>query len=197
MIVADPLQFEAALHLRRRPSGATAAMRTAPEAGSMASRRPSQGCATGMAVAAAARTRPASNAARTIREGADRTDRTPPVCLRVFRCSRRFLPFPDRFRISSVPTMPPPPMIHGFARRARERIRGTEGGYRRDHLRSLAQRVEVADDAIRIMGSKTELPRTLAAGQVRQSTAAGVPRGVPKWRRENPLETGFHSLIGP
>ncbi len=59
-------------------------------------------------------------------------------------------------------------MIQGFARRARERIRGTEGGYRRDHLRSLAQRVEVADDAIRIMGSKTELLRTLIAGQVRR-----------------------------
>jgi hypothetical protein len=76
--------------------------------------------------------------------------------------------------------------------RSRERIRGTEGGYRRDHLRSLAQRVEVADDAIRIMGSKTELLRTLIAGQVRASAAAGVPRGVPKWRRErsrwtNPL----------
>jgi hypothetical protein len=38
-------------------------------------------------------------------------------------------------------------MIQGFARRARERIRGTEGGYRRDHLRALAQRVEVGDDA--------------------------------------------------
>lgn len=61
-----------------------------------------------------------------------------------------------------------PAMIHGFARRARERIRGTEGGYRRDHLRALAQRVEVADDAIRIMGSKTELLRTLMAGQGRR-----------------------------
>ncbi|WP_283178044.1 hypothetical protein [Gemmobacter sp. 24YEA27] len=46
-------------------------------------------------------------------------------------------------------------MIRGFAHSARERIKGREGGYRRDHLRSLAQRVEVADDAIRIMGSKT------------------------------------------
>ncbi len=48
-----------------------------------------------------------------------------------------------------------PTMIRGFAHSARERIKGREGGYRRDHLRSLAQRVEVADDAIRIMGSKT------------------------------------------
>lgn len=38
-----------------------------------------------------------------------------------------------------------PAMIRGFAERARERIRSREGGYRRDHLRALAQRVE--DDA--------------------------------------------------
>lgn len=76
-----------------------------------------------------------------------------------------------------------PTMIRGFARTARERIRGTEGGYRRDHLRSLAQRVEVADDAIRVMGSKTELLRTLITGQGRQSAAIGVPRGGLKWRR--------------
>lgn len=76
-----------------------------------------------------------------------------------------------------------PTMIRGFAHSARERIKGSEGGYRRDHLRSLAQRVEVADDAIRIMGSKTELLRTLIAGQVRQSAAIGVPRGGLKWRR--------------
>lgn len=77
-----------------------------------------------------------------------------------------------------------PAMIEGFARRARERIRGHEGGYRRDHLRALAQRVEVADDAIRIMGSKTELLKTLIAGQGRQSAPIGVPRGGLKWRRE-------------
>jgi len=37
------------------------------------------------------------------------------------------------------------------------------GGYRRDHLRALAQRVEVADREVRIMGSKSDLLRTLAA----------------------------------
>ena len=77
-----------------------------------------------------------------------------------------------------------PAMIEGFADRARQRIRGSEGGYRRDHLRALAQRVEVADDAIRIIGSKTELLKTLIAGQVRQLAAIGVPRGGLKWRRE-------------
>ena len=76
-----------------------------------------------------------------------------------------------------------PAMIRQFSQFARDRIRGRDGGYRRDHLRALAQRVEVADDAIRIIGSKTELLRTLAGGQVRQSAAVGVPRGGLKWRR--------------
>ncbi len=38
-----------------------------------------------------------------------------------------------------------PQMVRKFARTARERIRIEGGGYRRDHLRALAQRVEVAD----------------------------------------------------
>jgi site-specific DNA recombinase len=47
-----------------------------------------------------------------------------------------------------------------FARQARKRMR-TESGYRCDHLRALAQRVEVDAKEIRIMGSKSELLRTL------------------------------------
>ncbi len=34
-----------------------------------------------------------------------------------------------------------PAMIEGFASRARERIRGTEGGYRRDHLRAFEREI--------------------------------------------------------
>jgi hypothetical protein len=37
------------------------------------------------------------------------------------------------------------------------------GGYRHDHLRLLAQRVEVADKEVRVMGSKSNLLRTLVA----------------------------------
>ena len=40
---------------------------------------------------------------------------------------------------------------------------GKGGGYRRDHLRALAQPVEVADADLRIIGSKNDLLRTLAA----------------------------------
>ncbi|HKM55556.1 MAG TPA: recombinase family protein, partial [Isosphaeraceae bacterium] len=46
-----------------------------------------------------------------------------------------------------------PAMIQKFAKTARERITIDGGGYRRDHLRALAQRIEVADGEVRIMGS--------------------------------------------
>ena len=38
-----------------------------------------------------------------------------------------------------------PAMVQKFARTARERMRIEGGGYRREHLRALAQRVEVAE----------------------------------------------------
>jgi hypothetical protein len=62
------------------------------------------------------------------------------------------------------------------------RIEG--GGYRRDHLRALAQRVEVAEREVRIMGSKSDLLRTLAAISGVKSATGGVRSSVPDWRRE-------------
>jgi hypothetical protein len=59
---------------------------------------------------------------------------------------------------------------------ARPRITG--GGFRRDHLRALAQRVEVADREARIMGSKSELLRTLAAVSGEKSATPGVRSSV-------------------
>lgn len=50
-----------------------------------------------------------------------------------------------------------PDMLKGFSHNAPERIRLDDDVYRRDHLLSLAQRVEVADKKIRTMGSKSEL----------------------------------------
>ncbi len=74
-------------------------------------------------------------------------------------------------------------MLKSFASKARERIRLEDGGYRRDHLRSLAQRVEVDDAEARIMGSKSELLRTLvAAASGGKSAASGVHSSVLKWR---------------
>jgi len=72
--------------------------------------------------------------------------------------------------------------VAAFAQKARERIRLPGGGYRRDHLRALAQRVEVADREVRIMGSKGELLRALAASAGVKSAPAGVPSSVPMWR---------------
>jgi hypothetical protein len=74
-----------------------------------------------------------------------------------------------------------PTMLRKFASTARRRIRLEGGGYRRDHLRALAQRVEVDRGEIRIMGSKSNLLRVLAANGV-GTTAGGVPTVVPKWR---------------
>ena len=74
------------------------------------------------------------------------------------------------------------PMLAKFAQTTRQRIRLVGGGYRRDHLRALAQRVEVNDGEVRIMGSKSDLLRTLAAAD--GGTAAGaVPIFVPRWRK--------------
>ena len=57
------------------------------------------------------------------------------------------------------------------------------GGYRRNHLRALAQRVEVADREVRIMGSKSDLLRTLAAISGAKSATGGVRSSVLNWRR--------------
>ena len=76
-----------------------------------------------------------------------------------------------------------PAMVRKFARTARERMRIDGGGYRRDHLRALAQRVEVAEGEVRIMGSKGDLLRTLAAASGVKSAWLGVRSSVLKWRR--------------
>ena len=76
-----------------------------------------------------------------------------------------------------------PDSLRRFALAARRKLRNEDGTYRRDHLRALAQRVEVVDPTeIRIMGSKTELLRTLAAAASVESAVVGVRSFIPKWR---------------
>jgi site-specific DNA recombinase len=70
-----------------------------------------------------------------------------------------------------------PQMLRKFASTAGDRMRLPGGGYRRDHLRGLAQRVEVDEGDVRIMGSKGDLLWTLAGA------ADPVPSFVPKWRK--------------
>ena len=73
-------------------------------------------------------------------------------------------------------------VLRKFAATARKRMRVEGGGYRRDHLRALAQRVEVADREVRIMGSKSDLLRTLAAISGVKSATGGVRSSVLDWR---------------
>jgi site-specific DNA recombinase len=75
-----------------------------------------------------------------------------------------------------------PQALKTFARQARKRMRTESGGYRRDHLRALAQRVEVDAQEVRIMGSKSVLLRTLVAVPSAKTAGFGVPSFVPKWR---------------
>jgi site-specific DNA recombinase len=75
-----------------------------------------------------------------------------------------------------------PQALKTFASQARRRMRSENGGYRRDHLRALAQRVEVDAKEVRIMGSKSVLLRTLVAASSAKTAGFGVPSFVPKWR---------------
>jgi len=77
-----------------------------------------------------------------------------------------------------------PAIVRRFADVARQRPRLDGGGYRRDHLRAFAQRVEVAETEVRIMGSTGELLRTLAAVSGGKSAAIVVPSLELKWRRK-------------
>jgi site-specific DNA recombinase len=75
-----------------------------------------------------------------------------------------------------------PQALATFARQARKWMRDDKGGYRRDHLRALAQRVEVDEREVRIMGHRSALLRTLVAASGGKTAGFGVPSFVPKWR---------------
>jgi hypothetical protein len=74
------------------------------------------------------------------------------------------------------------PTLRTFARTARKRMRTENGGYRRDHLCALAQRIEVDKKELRIMRSKSALLRTLVAASSVKTASFGVPSSIPKWR---------------
>jgi len=64
--------------------------------------------------------------------------------------------------------------VKAFAAAARKRLRKSGGSYRREHLRAVAQRIEVIDKTeARIIGSKTGLLHALTASA--QTVAGGVP----------------------
>jgi site-specific DNA recombinase len=86
-----------------------------------------------------------------------------------------------------------PQSLKTFAGQARRRMRTHSGGYRRDHLRALAQRVEVDAKEVRIMGSKIELLRTLVAASSAKTAGFGVPSFVPKWRARRDSNSDHNS----
>lgn len=75
-----------------------------------------------------------------------------------------------------------PEMIDALSETARRSLRIEGGGYRRDHLRAFAQRVEVGDDEVRIMGRKSDLLQTLVAASSGETAAFAVRSSVLKWR---------------
>jgi site-specific DNA recombinase len=88
---------------------------------------------------------------------------------------------------SSVERLAPtitPESLTKFADAARRKLRDRECGYRREHLRSLTQRVEVVSKTeARIIGSRTELLSALATSDGGDSAAVGGVLGfTPKWR---------------
>ena len=76
-----------------------------------------------------------------------------------------------------------PAQLTKFASVARRRMRGKDGGFRRDHPRAFARRVEVAEREVRIMGSRNELLRLLTSSNGVETAANGVRTFVPGWRR--------------
>ena len=80
-----------------------------------------------------------------------------------------------------------PEILRACAAEARRRMRSKDGGFRRHHIQSLVQRVEVGAEEIRIKGSRPTLLQTLIAsgGSRGVETAENDVRSFnPKWLPE-------------
>ena len=76
-----------------------------------------------------------------------------------------------------------PDTLRRFAQAARRKLRNIDGTFRRDHLRALAQRIDVIDGGeIQITGSKDKLLQALTATSSAETAANGVRSFIPKWR---------------
>lgn len=86
----------------------------------------------------------------------------------------------DRVRTQVVSAAAiPPEVIEKFGRATRENITKGEVPFRRAYLRSVIDRVEVDDHAMRIIGDRATLEQVVAGKSV---PAAGVRSLVRKWR---------------
>ncbi len=70
-----------------------------------------------------------------------------------------------------------------FASTSRDRMRVEGGGYRRDHLRVLAQRVEVDTGEVRIMGSNRRGFRNSVWGSAQLCSELAERQGFEPWIR--------------
>jgi site-specific DNA recombinase len=73
-----------------------------------------------------------------------------------------------------------PDLVKRFGAEARKKLRDREGGFRRHYVQAVVQRVEVADDEIRICGSPERLLQAIS-GPVVGSDSAGVRGFEPRW----------------
>ena len=76
-----------------------------------------------------------------------------------------------------------PDLLRRFAEATREMFRDSNGAYRRDLIRAVAQKVElISPEEARICGSKVELLRTLGSNNGVESAALALPGFAPEWR---------------
>jgi site-specific DNA recombinase len=75
-----------------------------------------------------------------------------------------------------------PESLRAFAKAARKKLRNNDGSFARDHIRAVAQRVEVVSKTeVRIRGQRSELLRTLTAASGVEAAVLGVRGFEPKW----------------
>jgi site-specific DNA recombinase len=83
-------------------------------------------------------------------------------------------------RTGPAPATLTPELVKRFGAEARKRLRDREGGFRRHYVQAVVQRVEVADDEIRVCGSPERLLQAIS-GPIVGSDSLGV-RGIePRW----------------
>ncbi|CAN5201959.1 hypothetical protein BH10PSE3_BH10PSE3_01450 [soil metagenome] len=76
-----------------------------------------------------------------------------------------------------------PELLKQFAKATRQMLRDENGGYRRDLLKAVAQRVDVSPDrGLRVSGCKVELLRAITANNGVESAALDVRTHEPVWR---------------
>ena len=83
--------------------------------------------------------------------------------------------------------------LHAFALAAKKKLRHDDGTYARNHVRAVAQRVEVHSKTdVRILGTRTELLRTLTAVSGVEAAVLGTRGFGPKWCPEE--DSNLHDL---